>query len=151
MPGCDEHRFMGMRSARLWVASWLLWWGLAACIVPASPPPPLPSAPVDPGAAAAKLEFDVPVTGELGPTTRHRFLLKHTSQGELLLRLSWNDQDGLDRVLVQGGTLSEIMVIDTRERFKLEKRLSLAPGFYTIELVPGSRAATFNLVLNQAR
>lgn len=171
MPGRDEHRSVGESSISSMLRHWrsrhvsrphlsgvmslsaslLLLAVLTACPVPAPPSPPLPTSPVDPGGAAAKLEFDVPVTGELSLTTRHSFLLKHTSRRDVLLRLSWNDQDGLDRVLIQGGTLSEIMVIDTRERFKLEERLSLDPGFYTIELVPGARAATFNLVLNQAR
>lgn len=130
-------------------------WGLLAALgltLSACPPRNRPDDGPSATQAASPLEIETAVTGKLRPGgARDRYLVKVVDPGPLTVRMSWNDQDGLDRVLVQGGTLGEIMVLDGRERQEMVEVLDVGPGFYTLELVPGARAASYDLIVAQAR
>ncbi len=139
---------------------WSTWFGvcvltcaLAACggskVIEYNDPNPDAEtrSPQDAPQSTVMLELDEPATGKLvSVRQRPRYRVKILTPGKLNIRLSWNNQDGLDRILVQGGTLKEIVVLDGRQKLKLNESLDVGPGFYTLELIAGPQSASYNLV-----
>ena len=81
---------------------------------------------------------------------RHRYLVKVLSEGSLKVDLSWNNQDGIDRVIFQGGRIP-VRTMLARARQKLVMETRVAPGFYYIELVPGDASTSYNLLVGLSR
>ncbi len=98
--------------------------------------------------SATPLDLDEAVVADLGGgrSPRHRYLVRIGAKGRLTLRMSWNDQEGVDRVLIQGGTITDAVVVDARNQLKIEPSLEIAPGYYYVEIIPGRVPVTYNLV-----
>jgi hypothetical protein len=81
---------------------------------------------------------------------RHRYMVKVADEGTLSVDLSWNNQDGLDRIIFQGGRIP-VRTILAQSRQKLSVNIRVAPGFYSVELVPGEAETTYNLLVRLTR
>jgi hypothetical protein len=99
--------------------------------------------------AAKDLELDSRVTGRLRAATgeRERYLLKLDRDGVLQIAVSWQDQEGLDRILLQRGATAPIESLTCRGKLRVEQRLPVQSGFYYLELVPGQEDTSYDMVV----
>lgn len=102
--------------------------------------------PLNPQNVAKPLDFEDHVKGRLD-RRRERYLVKVSKAGLLHVDLSWNDQEGLDRVQIQSAQTGDVETIDGRNLLEIERRLPVTPGFYYLELVPGERSMSYDLVV----
>jgi hypothetical protein len=119
---------------------------LEGCPLP--PPPPTYDRPAD-LTAATPLRLGQRTTGHLtGPeSVRPRYLVKVPEQGVLAISMSWNQQDGMDRVLIQRGVSAPLQTMECRQRLKADLRFQAEPGYYYLELVPGPEETSYDLVV----
>lgn len=130
-----------------WGAALVASLALAGCVN--LPPQPTYERPAD-QTAATSLRLGQRVTGQVrGPGSKHpRYLFKVLQPGLVSVALSWNHQEGMDRVLIQRG-VSTPQELDCRERLKAEYRFQAEPGYHYLELIPGPEDASYDLVVVQ--
>lgn len=136
---------MGVRGAWVGAVALLVATAGLGCVTPSEGAQEAPSG----QRAAQDLELDRRVTGRLRAATgeRERYLLKLDRDGVLQIAVSWQDQEGLDRILLQRGATAPIESLTCRGKLRVEQRLPVQSGFYYLELVPGQEDTSYDMVV----
>lgn len=127
------------------VAALLLSLGaLGACSAPQEADP---MTAVDPVAKAVSLELDQPITEHFdgADSPRHRYLIKVLRSGLMVINLTWNNPEGINRMVIQAGA-GEMNTVDVLTQQEITHSMGVDPGYYTLELIPGPAPVSYNLL-----
>lgn len=132
-----------------WLGVGLALAGLCLAAGCSSSPPPKPP-PDSLHRHAVQLDIGVPRQGILmQPSTfgRHRYYVAIPKEGLINVQVSWNDPDGLDRVIViGGGTMADTVL--ARDQLRVDHVKRADRGAYYIELVPGRYNTSYDILVD---